>query len=92
MDRTGGSQKDRTMKEDKYVFPYTSPTKKAREKYKEIFALKEPLKERPSKWIFDRVFSIIAVTLASPIFLAIVIAYKINATFFPEDRGTILTF
>ena len=60
-----------------------------REKYKEIFALKKPLKERPCKWIFDKCFSIIAIFFASPAFLLIFCAYFIDSLFHPEHRGSL---
>jgi len=61
-----------------------------REKYKEIFALKEPLKERPWKAIFDRCCSIIAMFFALPVFILIFCAYAIDSLIHSEHRGSLL--
>ena len=60
-----------------------------REKYKEIFALKEPLKERPCKVIFDRCCSIIAIFFALPVFILIFCAYAIDSLIHSEHRGSL---
>lgn len=77
------------MKEDGKVFPYKPPSKDVKERYKGIFALKEPLRERICKLIFDKLFSLIAIIVASPIFIAILIAYFLDGIIHPEHKGSI---
>jgi lipopolysaccharide/colanic/teichoic acid biosynthesis glycosyltransferase len=77
------------VQEDKKAFPYKPPFKKIKDRYRKIFSLKKPLKERPSKFIFDRVFSLIAILLASPLFLLIFIAYFLEGVIDSQNRGPI---
>ena len=62
-----------------------------RQKYKHIFSLKKSLKERPCKFLFDKIFSVIVIIFTSPIFIAIIISYIINGFVNPKDRGSIFT-
>lgn len=77
------------MTEDVRAFPYKPPEEDSRERYKEIFALKEPLRGRTCKLIFDKFFSLTAVIIASPIFIAIFTAYFLDGIIHPEHRGSI---
>ena len=77
------------MKEDKKAFPYKPPSKKVQEKYKRIFTLTSPIGERPCKFIFDRLLSIILIFATLPFFIVILIAYFINGVIYPEDKGSI---
>ena len=60
-----------------------------KERYREIFSLKKPLKERPCKLIFDKIFSLVIIILASPLFLLIFIAYFAEDIIDPQNRGPI---
>ena len=75
------------MREDKKAFPYKSPSGRIKCEYGEIFSLKRPLKERPCKAVFDKVFAFFMVCLLSPIFISIVAAYLLASAFSPESRG-----
>jgi len=75
------------VREDKRAFPYKSPPEKIIERYKEILALKQPLKERSCKLIFDKVFSFFMICLASPVFVLIFLAYLLESAVDPESRG-----
>ncbi len=75
------------MKEDKKAFPYKAPPEGIRERYKEIFSLGKPLKERPCKFIFDKVFSFFMICFSSPVFVFIFLAYLAESALDPESRG-----
>ena len=77
------------MAEDKRAFPYRPPSYKLKERYKDIFSLTEPLKERPCKLIFDKSVSAIIILLTLPIFVIIFIAYFLDGLIYSEDRGCI---
>lgn len=72
------------------IFPYEAPGESLKDRYKEIFALKKPLKERPLKLVFDKVFSMVMIILLSPIFVAVYIAYFLDGLIHPEHRGPVL--
>lgn len=76
-------------REDIRAFPYKAPPKHLREKYKDIFDLKKPLKERFAKSLFDRIVSIFVLFLGLPVFLIIAIGYLIDGAFHPQNRGSI---
>ena len=75
------------MSEDDRAFPYTAPTEAIKERYKEIFALKEPLKDRPCKIIFDKVVSLLLIVLFSPLVICLCVAHKIEGLMDPDAKG-----
>lgn len=75
------------MKEDPRAFPYKEPEKAIQEKYNEIFALKEPLKDRPAKLIFDKVLSMLLVGILSPVVVGLYFAHKIEGILDPDAKG-----
>ncbi|MDB4349376.1 sugar transferase [Omnitrophica bacterium] len=75
---------------DKRDFPYLAATEELRKKYKEVFSLKEPVKERLCKAVFDKTFAIIAVVLAAPLLAGIAIAMFFDGLIHPEHRGPVL--
>ena len=77
------------MKEDKEAFPYIGPPEKVRKQYKKIFALKEPLPERLSKAVLDKIFSVIAIILASPVFAIMFLSFFLDGIVHSECRGPI---
>ena len=78
------------MKENKKAFPYKGAPKRIKEKYKVVFALKKPLKERLSKSIFDKIFATMIIILSIPVFAIIYFAYFLNALIYPEDKGPVI--
>ena len=66
---------------------YPAPDEKLRDRYKEIFALKKPLNDRPLKRLFDKIFSLIMVFISSPIFIIIIIANIIDGLIHPFHKG-----
>lgn len=76
------------MDESKH-FPYKGPDSKTKNRYKEIFELKEPLEERPVKLIFDKIFSLIVIVSILPFFIMIVTAYFIDGLIHPQHKGSI---
>lgn len=77
------------MLKNKRDFPYRPPSQEIKDRYKEIFALKRPLRERPCKLIFDKIFAFIVICLASPVLIAVFLAYFIDGAVSPEDKGPI---
>ena len=76
------------MEEDKKAFPYKPPSKEILKRYSEIFKITEPIKERPVKFFFDRIFAFIILILLFPVFLVIFVFYLIDGLIFREDRGS----
>lgn len=72
-------------------FPYKPPTEELKERYKEIFALKEPLADRWDKWLFDKVLIVLALLMFAPILLIIYLAFLLEAYVVGNDRGPLLT-
>ena len=70
-------------------FPYKMPDERLKERYKEIFALKEPLRDKPLKLICDKVFSVVIALLTAPIFLLIIAAYFLDGLIHSEHEGPI---
>lgn len=66
---------------------YPTPDERVKKRYKEIFALKEPLSRRPLKILFDKILSLLVIFLLSPIFLSIFAAYFIDNLIHPHHRG-----
>jgi lipopolysaccharide/colanic/teichoic acid biosynthesis glycosyltransferase len=78
------------MQKIDYEFPYKKPDDKIIEEYTEIFKMKKPLKDRPSKIAFDKLLSVFLMTLFSPFILILWIAQKIEGMLNPETRGPFL--
>lgn len=73
--------------EPKEAFPYTPPTDEIIAKYTHIFELKEPLRDKFFKILFDKLVALVMLMLVSPIFLVIKVAYVIEGLFIPENKG-----
>lgn len=78
-------------RDDPPVFPYPAPTPELREEYAEVFALGEPLPLRPLKVVFDRVGALVAILLATPVYLAVAGAILVDGLVHPEHRGPLLS-
>ena len=73
--------------EPKEAFPYKPPSALIKTKYRYIFELEEPLKDRWPKLIFDKVMALIFLVLASPILLLLKLAYLLEGWLIPENKG-----
>jgi glycosyltransferase involved in cell wall biosynthesis/lipopolysaccharide/colanic/teichoic acid biosynthesis glycosyltransferase len=72
------------------IFPYGPASLPLREKYKDIFELNGPIKERLCKLLFDKIFAIIGVVILLPVFIAIAAAYLLDGLFHSAHRGPML--
>ena len=73
--------------EPQEAFPYNPPNEEIKKKYKHIFNLKDPLPDRFFKVAFDKLFSLVMLSLSIPILLTIKIAYIVEGIFIPENKG-----
>ena len=78
--------------EPKEAFLYKPPDEFVKNKYKHIFELDRPLRDRLSKLIFDKVLSLIFLVLVSPILLLVKVAYLIEGWLIPENTPWHLPF
>ena len=69
------------------AFPYKPPSDEIKAKYKHIFELQGPLKERFFKHAFDKVVAALLLLIASPVLLLVKIAYVIEGIILPENKG-----
>jgi lipopolysaccharide/colanic/teichoic acid biosynthesis glycosyltransferase len=74
------------------AFPYTPPSDHIRQKYSHIFNLEEPLPRRLLKTIFDKVVSLILLSLSLPILLILKFAYVVEGLLIPDNKGPMLFF
>ena len=74
------------------AFPYKPPTEEIKIKYGHIFELKEALRPRLFKALFDKVVAIILLTASMPILFLLKIAYVIEGAFIPENKGPIVFY
>ena len=79
-------------KEPEEAFPYSAPTEEIRIKYKHIFDIKEPLRSRLSKTLFDKAVGGILFAFSIPILLVLKILYTIEGLIIPENRGPMLFY
>ena len=79
-------------KEPEEAFPYKPPTKEIKEKYAEIFQLKEPLKVPLPKLIFDKVVAFLLLMLSSPIFLLLLVANWVEGLIVPANKGPLFFY
>jgi len=81
-----------TIEEPKEAFPYTPPTPGIREKYAEIFTLKERLKVPFPKLVFDKAIALFFLLLASPILLLLLIANWVEGLVIKENKGPLFFY
>ena len=77
----------KTPHEPEEAFPYKPPDDSLKKKFRHIFEIKGPLQQRMSKLIFDKIVAGCILLTASPIFLALYLAYLLEGLFIPENRG-----
>ena len=80
------------ISEPKEAFPYKPPTDKILTKYREIFALSEPIKINLFKLLFDKIIAIIVLILSSPILLLIKVSYFLEGLLIKENKGPMLFY
>ncbi len=78
--------------EPEEAFPYKAPTEEIKEKYAEIFELKEPLKVPFPKLVFDKLVALFFLLLASPILLFLLVANWVEGFFIPENKGPLFFY
>jgi len=69
------------------AFPYLPPSEELKQKYKHIFALKEPLRPRILKVLFDKFIALIMLLVATPILILIKLCFLVEGFFIPENSG-----
>ncbi len=80
------------MNEPKEAFPYKAPDAYIKKKYKEIFEIKEPLKPRIIKLIFDKILASIILVASSPVILLLWIANFLEGVIIPKNRGPLIFY
>ncbi|MCK3685163.1 sugar transferase [Maribellus sp. YY47] len=80
------------MEEPKEAFPYTPPTPEIKEKYAEIFALKEPIKVPLPKLLFDKAVALFFLLLTSPILLLLLVANWVEGLLIKENKGPLFFY
>lgn len=73
--------------EPKQAFHCRPPDQRTRERYRKIFAMTEPLKERPLKAMFDRTVALAGLVVATPIFLLLFAGYLLDGLLNRDNRG-----
>lgn len=69
------------------AFPYTPPNEYILKKYDHIFQIKNPLRYRFFKMVFDKVVSFIFLLISLPILIILKIGYIIEGLLIPENSG-----
>jgi lipopolysaccharide/colanic/teichoic acid biosynthesis glycosyltransferase len=78
--------------EPKEAFPYLPPTQVIREKYKEIFELKHPIKIPLTKLIFDKFVSSVILLLCLPVIFFLFIFNFFEGLIIPDNRGPLFFY
>jgi lipopolysaccharide/colanic/teichoic acid biosynthesis glycosyltransferase len=74
------------------AFPYKAPSKEIYEKYSYIFKLKQPLPPRFWKVVFDKLVSIMFLSLAIPILMVLKLLFVVEGFMIPENKGPMFYF
>lgn len=73
--------------EPSQAFPYKPPSKLSKEKYSYIFKMENSLPDRFLKLVFDKFFSLIALTVIIPILFILKIGYVLEGLIIKENKG-----
>lgn len=73
--------------EPKEAFPYQAPDEGLKQRFRHIFSLKQPLKPRPLKVLFDKIAAAVLLTFAIPVLLFLKLAYLVEGWLFREHKG-----
>jgi lipopolysaccharide/colanic/teichoic acid biosynthesis glycosyltransferase len=80
------------MQELDKAFPYLPPSEFVKKKYSYIFEMKEPVRTRLMKTVFDKIVASIILLLCAPILVVLKIAYMIEGLFNKESRGPLFFY
>lgn len=72
------------------AFHCRPPDAALRQEFSELFALREPLPDRPAKLAFDRTVAATALVALSPVWLALYLANLIEGWLIPRNRGPLV--
>jgi lipopolysaccharide/colanic/teichoic acid biosynthesis glycosyltransferase len=78
--------------EPKEAFPYKPPTEEIKEKFKELFELKKPLKVPFPKLVFDKLLASFILICCLPIIIFMFLFNLIEGILIPENRGPLFFF
>jgi lipopolysaccharide/colanic/teichoic acid biosynthesis glycosyltransferase len=78
--------------EPKEAFLYKAPDQETKEKYADIFSIKQPIKTPFLKMLFDKILAIIILVACLPVILMLFLAYKIEGLILPENRGPLFFY
>lgn len=81
-----------SREEPKEAFPYRPPPDEIKAKYKHIFNMKEPLKKRYLKIIFDKTISAFLLFLCLPILIFLKLSYIIEGILIQENKGNLFFY
>lgn len=81
-----------TTTEPKEAFPYLPPTEEIKEKYKELFEIKDPIRVSWTKLVFDKLFAFFILLFCSPIILGLFIFNFFEGLFIPENKGKLFFY
>jgi lipopolysaccharide/colanic/teichoic acid biosynthesis glycosyltransferase len=81
-----------TLTEPKEAFPYKPPTEEIKEKYKELFTIKKPLKVPFPKLIFDKAVALVILTACLPVILLLLLFNLLEGLFIRENRGPLFFY
>jgi lipopolysaccharide/colanic/teichoic acid biosynthesis glycosyltransferase len=73
--------------EPEEAFVYKPPDNDLKKKYRHLFVLKQPLRNRVCKLAFDKVVAASALVLSAPILVALYLSYLIEGLIIPESKG-----
>jgi lipopolysaccharide/colanic/teichoic acid biosynthesis glycosyltransferase len=74
------------------AFPYTAPTDEIKEKYREIFALKSPIRVPFLKLFFDKLVAIMLLLAFSPAVIMLLVFNWLEGLIIPENRGPLFFY
>ena len=80
------------ISEPSEAFPYKPPSKKLIAKYKHIFQIEEPLKDRFFKRAIDILFSTILLTISLPVLFLLKIGFIIEGLIIKKNGGKMFFF
>jgi len=81
-----------TLNEPKEAFPYQPPTEEIKEKYKELFELKEGIEVPIPKLVFDKLVAFVILLFCLPIIILLYIVNLVEGMLIPENRGPLFFY
>tara|TARA_B100000989_G_scaffold299042_1_gene292418 strand:+ start:3588 stop:4328 length:741 start_codon:yes stop_codon:yes gene_type:complete len=69
------------------AFPYSPPTEEIKNKFSHIFEIKEPLKDKFFKILFDKTLSFLLLVATLPLIILLKIAFIIEGFLIKENKG-----